>query len=200
MTEFAASGPAESRRYTAVAIAFHWVIAVLLVGMVFGGWWMEELSENIASVEDFRFSQFVFNWHKTIGITILLLSLARLGWRLAHPVPPLPSGMKPWEALAARFTHVAFYAIMIGMPIGGYVAASAYGDEFPIALFNAVDLPKLPVPQTESFQELSGSLHGSGGWAILILLAIHAGAALKHHFIDRDDVLARMIPILRRTR
>jgi len=190
---------AETRRYTSVAIAFHWVIAVLLVSMVFWGWWMESLREQAFAGEvSFGFVSSAFNWHKTAGILILALSLARLGWRFMNPAPALPAGMAAWERFGARFTHVAFYAVMIGAPIGGYVAASAYGDLFPIKLFDAVSLPKLPVPQTEAFQQLSGSMHGAGGWVILVLLAIHAGAALKHHFINRDDVLARMIPFLRR--
>ncbi len=180
--------------YSTVAITFHWVIAIMLVSMVFYGWWMEDLRANISGPEDFAAVQAAYNWHKTAGITILILSLARLAWRFTHPAPPLPAHMKPWEKGLARFTHVAFYAVMIGAPIGGWVTASA--TNFPSRLFNieGFDLPRLPVPQTESFYELAGTMHGAGGWVILILLALHAGAALKHHFVDRDGVLQRMIP------
>lgn len=193
-----------TQRYTSVAIALHWLIAIALVGMVFFGWWMEDLREQLntdaASFELFQQVQAAYNWHKTAGILILALSLARLGWRLTHPVPPLPSTMKPWEAFAARAVHVAFYALMIGAPIGGYVLASSFGDTFPILAFNNPEmaLPKLPVPQTDEVQGMVGSAHSAGGWAILILLALHAGAALKHHFLDRDDTLARMLPFLKR--
>jgi len=193
----AAPGPAhpESKRYTSVAIAFHWGIAALLVGMVFYGWWMEGLRDAANEGEvSFATVQSAYNWHKTTGIAILVLSLARLGWRFTHKVPPLPPHMNAFERVAARFTHVGFYAVMIGAPIGGYITASSYGDLFPILLFNEIALPKLPVPQTEAFQQLSGSAHGAGGWVILVLLALHAGAALKHHFVDRDGVLQRMIP------
>ncbi|MFW5661775.1 MAG: cytochrome b [Oceanicaulis sp.] len=187
----APSHSAPSGRYSAVAIAFHWVIAILLVSMVFYGWWMEDLTVADTSL---GFVIGAFNWHKTVGILILVLSLARLAWRLTHRPPALPSHMKRWERLFARFTHVAFYAAMIGVPIGGYVTASAFGDSFPILLFNELALPKLPVPQTTEFQEFSASAHGAGGWVILVLLALHAAGALKHHFVDRDGVLLRMIP------
>lgn len=188
------SAAAPSSRYTLVAILLHWLIAALLVGMVFYGWWMEDLRYAAINGDiSFAYVQGAYNWHKTLGIAILLLSLARLGWRLTHPVPALPAGMKPWEKTIAKAIHIAFYAVMIGAPIGGWVTASASG--LPSKLFNSgLILPNLPVPQTEGFAELSGSVHGAAGWVILILLALHAGAALKHHLIDRDGVLARMIP------
>ena len=105
--------------------------------------------------------------------------------------------MKPWEKTAATTTHWLFYAIMIGMPIGGWIAASA--TPFPSLLFNNPDLilPKLPVPQTEEFALMTGSAHGAGGWAILVLLALHVGAALKHQFVEKDGLLARMLPFLK---
>lgn len=81
--------------YSTVAITFHWVIAIMLVSMVFYGWWMEDLRANISGPEDFAAVQAAYNWHKTAGITILILSLARLAWRFTHPAPPLPAHMKP---------------------------------------------------------------------------------------------------------
>lgn len=182
-------------RYSAVAIALHWTIAVLLVSMVFYGWWMEDLRHAALEGEvSFAYVQGAYNWHKTAGILVLVLSLGRLGWRLTHPAPPLPAGMKPWEKLVARFTHVAFYAVMIGAPLGGWVTASS--TQLPSKMLNLdwLLLPRLPVPQTDAFYEIAGSMHSAGGWAILILLALHAGAALKHHFVNRDGVLNRMIP------
>ena len=196
MSDAAAPSPTTpSGRYTSVAIAFHWVIAVLLVSMVFYGWWVEGLREQLFAGEvSVDLVSGAYNWHKTAGIAILLLSLARLGWRLSHTAPALPAETPGWQRIVARATHVGFYAVMIGAPIGGYVTASSFGDSFPILLFNEIALPKLPVPQTEAFQGFAGSVHGAGGWVILVLLALHAGAALKHHFLDRDGVLTRMIP------
>ncbi|MEQ8406577.1 MAG: cytochrome b [Oceanicaulis sp.] len=196
MSDAVAPSPAApSGRYSAVAIAFHWVIAALLVSMVFYGWWMEGLREALGRGEvSVGYVSGAYNWHKTAGILVLLLSLGRLAWRLTHKPPALPGHMKSWERLFARFTHVAFYAVMIGAPLGGYVTASAFGDSFPILLFNEITLPKLPVPQSSEFREFAGSAHGAGGWVILVLLALHAGGALKHHILDRDGVLTRMIP------
>jgi cytochrome b561 len=191
--------PAPSRpaRYTAVAIALHWIIAALLVSMIFYGWWMEGLRERALSGEmTFAQVQGAYNWHKTAGIAVLILSLVRLGWRLTHPVPPLPAHMKAYERAGARFSHAGFYVLMIGMPLLGWLTASA--SDFPSLMLNspALPLPHLPVPN-DLYEALSG-LHGAGAWAIFALLALHAGAALKHHILDRDDVLARMIPALRR--
>jgi cytochrome b561 len=193
--ETAPSPAAPGARYATVAIILHWVIAVMLVSMVFYGWWMEGLRElALAGEMTFGEVQVAYNWHKTAGITILILSLARLAWRLTHKVPPMPASTPRWQAFGARFTHVAFYAVMLGAPMMGWITASA--TQFPTWMFNvqALVLPRLPVPQTDGFYELAGSIHGAGGWVILGLLALHAGAALKHHILDRDGVLTRMIP------
>jgi cytochrome b561 len=194
MSEPASPYPA---RYTAVAIGLHWIIAVLLVSMIFYGWWMEGLRERaLAGEMTFAQVQGAYNWHKTAGMAVLVLSLVRLGWRLTHAVPPLPAHMKAYERAGARISHVGFYVLMIGMPLLGWLTASA--SDFPSLLLNnpGLPLPHLPVPN-DLYETLSG-LHGAGAWAILALLALHAGAALKHHILDRDDVLARMIPALRR--
>jgi len=169
MSDAVAPSPAApSGRYSAVAIALHWIIAILLVGMVFYGWWMEDLRDALRAGDiSIGFLSGAYNWHKTVGITILVLSLARLAWRLSHKPPALPEHMKSYEK---------------------------FFDSFPILFLNELALPKLPVPQTEGFRGFAGSAHGAGGWVILVLLAIHAGGALKHHFLDRDGVLLRMIP------
>jgi cytochrome b561 len=185
----------EPSRYTAVAITLHWLMAAALVGMIFMGWRMEDM-RDLALAGDLTFAevQTYYNWHKTIGISLLVLALARLGWRFTHKVPPMPDTMKPWEKLAARATHIAFYAVMIAVPVFGWLTASA--TNFPSYLANnpALELPHLPV--SNDLYEPLGSIHGAGGWVIFALLALHAGAALKHHFINKDAVLTRMIPFL----
>ncbi|GLK50609.1 cytochrome b [Maricaulis virginensis] len=188
----------DTPRYTAVAITLHWILAALLLGMVFFGWYMEDLREGLfAGTVPLEEVQQAYNLHKTTGMAILVLSLVRLAWRLTHKTPGMPEGMKPWEKLAAHAVHWAFYVLMIGMPIMGWISASA--SELPSFLFNNPDmpLPRLPVPQNESLHEVSGSIHGAGGWPILILFGLHAAAALKHQFFDRDGLLARMIPVLK---
>jgi len=188
----------DTPRYTAVAIALHWILAVLLIGMVFFGWYMEDLREGLfAGTVSVDAVQQAYNLHKTTGMLVLILSLLRLGWRLTHKTPGMPEGMKSWEKLAAHATHWAFYGLMIGMPILGWISASA--SELPSFLFNNPDLPlpRLPVPQSEGLHEVSGSIHGAGGWPILILFGLHVAAALKHQFVDRDGLIARMIPVLK---
>ncbi|KPP82495.1 MAG: cytochrome b561 [Oceanicaulis sp. HLUCCA04] len=187
---------AEKPRYTTVAIVLHWLMALMLVGMILMGWRMEDMREMALSGElTFAEVQTYYNWHKTIGISLLVLALARLGWRLTHKVPPLPEGMKPWESIAARGTHIAFYVVMIAMPVGGWLTASATNFPSYIANNPALELPHLPVP--DNLYETFGSMHSAGAWAIIALLALHVGAALKHHFVNRDDVLTRMIPFLK---
>ena len=183
-------------RYSTVAIALHWLIAVLLVSMIFFGWYMEGVRDALfageASIEEVRS---VYNMHKTTGLIVLVLSLGRLAWRLTHRQPPMPVHMPAWEKRAASATHWAFYGLMIGMPLLGWITASA--SEQPSWLFNneALPIPRLPVPQSDGVHDTAGSIHGAGGWAILVLLGLHAAAALKHQFYDKDGLLGRMIPI-----
>lgn len=190
---------AELKRYTTVAITLHWVIAILILMMIFIGWQAEDLRDALFAGDpdvDIQTVALVYNWHKTWGLIILALSLARLGWRLVHPAPPLPGGMAPWERFAAKATHWGFYALMIGMPLGGWVTASASG--IPGFLFNVESLPIPAIaPESEGLHDATSRAHSAGAWAILVLLALHIGAALKHHFINRDDVLSRMIVFIR---
>lgn len=190
----------ETKRYTSVAIALHWIIAIMMVLLVFVGWRAGDMAEALRAgsteftIDDVRF---VFNMHKTFGILVLALSLFRLAWRFMNPAPPLPETMKGWEKFAARFTHIGFYVLMIGMPILGWLTASS--SQAPSFFFNnpAWPIPDI-APNDRTLHEVTGFLHGRGGWAIIILLVLHAGAAIKHHIVDKDGVLARMIPFLRR--
>ncbi|WP_440957599.1 cytochrome b [Oceanicaulis sp. LC35] len=186
-----------SSRYTTVAIILHWLIAAMLISLIFVGWWMEDLGAAARAGEvSFDFTRGVYNWHKTAGILVLVLSLVRLGWRLTHPAPALPSGMKPWEAFAAKAIHKLFYVVMIGLPLIGWLMVS--NSSLPTRLFNieGFNLPGLPVPDSEFLHEALESAHGAGAWVIIVLLALHAGAALKHHIIERDGVLTRMLPFV----
>ncbi|WP_417490814.1 cytochrome b [Maricaulis sp.] len=190
----------ETTRYTTVAIILHWIIGILLIGMVFFGWYMEDLRDALRlGTEGVTLDQvqFAYNAHKTAGMLVLLLSFGRLAWRLTHKTPGLPAGMKPWEALVAKGTHWGFYALMIGLPLVGWVAAST--SELPTMLFNNPDLilPRLPVSQDHDFHELVGNIHGKGAWVLLILTGLHVAAALKHQFLDKDGLLSRMLPFLK---
>ncbi len=183
-------------RYSAVAILLHWAIALLVLALVGLGLYMTSLPPGSAA----QFS--LYQWHKSLGITVLLLTLARIAWRLSHPVPALPATLKPWERLAARGTHVGLYALMLAIPLTGWALVSASPWNLPTILYGVIPWPHLPVLST--LEDKAGAeavleqVHGLLAWSAVALVALHVAAALKHHFILKDDVLARMLPGRRR--
>ena len=184
-------------RYSSVAIAFHWLIAALILTNIGLAWYVETLKGSEAAAP--------LMLHKSIGITVLILSVLRLGWRLAVPAPKLPDYLKGWERLAAQTVHVIFYVLMIGLPLSGWawVSASPLIKVHPTVLYGVIHWPAIPYPGLDSDQlhaarqgfELT---HKTLAKIAYVTIALHVGAALKHQFIDRDDIVARMIPILRR--
>ena len=143
----------------------------------------------------------LYGWHKTFGITILALSVFRLFWRLGHKPPPLPQHMPVWEKLAAKFTHVFFYLFMIGMPLIGWAMTST--SRYPSKIFQVIPLPPLPglggLGDTRAdVNDFFGNAHEKLAYLAIALIVLHVGAALKHHFKDKDDVLAHMMPKLRK--
>jgi cytochrome b561 len=182
-----------------VSIVLHWTIAALIVTQVPLGWRMSDLPFGEAKFQ-------LFQLHKSIGLTILLLSLVRLGWRLTHPAPPLPDGMARWEKVFARATHVGFYVVMIATPLGGWVLVSASEFSVPTLLWGAIPVPHLPGFDTmdagakRAIYERVAAGHGALAWFAVGLLALHVAGALKHHFINRDSVLWRMLPLVPRPR
>lgn len=182
---------APSVQYDPVAKALHWLIAIAIVAMLAIGWIMTSMDNSSA-----KFT--LFQLHKSIGITILLLALFRLGWRFTHRPPPLPDTMAGWEKVAANGTHVLLYALMIGMPLLGWVIVSASPLNLPTLLYGVVPWPHLPlIPEMENKREighLAGAAHYYLAWVLLALFLGHAGAAWKHHLFNRDDVLTRMAP------
>ena len=191
--------PRGGGRYSAVSIVLHWTIAAAILGQIVLGWRMTDMDEGLAQFERFQL-------HKSLGITILLLSLLRLVWRLTHPAPPLPDHMGRWEKVFARATHVGFYVGMIGMPLLGWALVSASPYNIPTLVWDAIPWPHLPVlagldeDAKEDLAESLAEIHSKGAWFILGLLALHVAGALKHHFLDRDTVLWRMLPIVPRPR
>ena len=193
-----------SARYTALAIVLHWAIAfAILFNLPLGLWMHEQAEHNQIGEGVFR----AFQLHKSIGLTVLALSLVRLGWRLGHAPPPLPQHMPGWERMAAKTAHWAFYALMIALPLTGwlYVSAawSAHTDQplaVPTRLFGLFRVPDLfglshaGDNARSSAAHLSLSAHGLLGWSMVTLAVLHVAAALKHQFFDRDTVLANMVP------
>lgn len=181
---------APTDRYSKIAIALHWTIALLILSLVVFGFLM---------TQDWMPQRFkIYQWHKSFGIVVLLLSGFRLVWRLTHKPPPLPGDMKGWEVWAAKVTHIGFYALMIGVPLLGWAMVSASTLPIENKLFYLIPLPDLPgISASEAAEDRLKGLHEIGAKLILLLFVLHVGGALKHHFVAKDGTLGRMIPRLR---
>ena len=171
-------------RYTSTAIVLHWLLAVLMLGLLWLGFYMHGLRFSPLKLK-------LFNWHKWIGVCVAVLAFLRLGWRATHRPPELPAAMSPLARLAAGGLHLVLYALMFAIPVSGWLMSSAKG--FQTVWFGVLPLPNL-VGKDEALGAQLLELHEALNWVLLALVAAHALAAFKHHFIDRDDVLARMLP------
>ena len=185
------------QRYSGVAMGLHWLIALLLIGNIGVAWYFNTL-HGAAKIEPVQL-------HKSIGITVLVLSLARLAWRIASPPPPLPAYLVGWERLLAEAVHIGFYVIMLGLPLTGWALTSASPliHVFPIVLFHVVPWPaigpltSLPPDQMKLAHGAATAAHHLLGKLAYLLIVLHVAGALKHQFISRDDVVARMVPFLK---
>jgi cytochrome b561 len=185
-------------RYSTVAIILHWTIALLIVTNIGVAWYFNTLHGS-AKIEPVQL-------HKSIGITVLMLSVLRLGWRLAVPAPKLPDYVTGWEKWLAQAVHVGFYVIMLGMPLSGWALSSASPliHVFPIVLFHTIPWPtiaplaSLPHDQMKQAHDAFVLTHGLLAKLAYGLIVLHVAGALKHQFISNDDVVARMIPFLPR--
>ncbi len=182
-------------RYSSVAIVLHWAIAAAILFQLAGGIWMVDFAgENSA----LRFS--MYQIHKTVGLLILALTLARLCWRLGHHAPAPQSNWTSLERAASHAVHVAFYVVMIAAPLSGWAMASASPTNIPTFFFLQQWLPYAHLPgfaaldpaDRGSVEDLLKQLHALLGYVMTGLLLLHVGAALKHQFIDRDRILDRM--------
>lgn len=171
-----------SLRYTRTAILLHWLIAALIIVTIPLGLY----SASIRTTAELP----AMTAHKAIGITILLLTIVRLCWRLGHRVPDLPP-MASWIRTVARGTHFLFYVLLFAMPLSGWWMSSAF-HKHPIT-FGLFDVPYLPVAQGISSAIPAHQVHVTLGWAMIALLGLHVLAALKHHFVDHDQILSRML-------
>jgi cytochrome b561 len=186
-------------RYTTVAIALHWSIAVAIVGLIASGVWMVEA---IKRPETRAVAFDVYQVHKSFGLTVLVLTVVRIGWRLLNPPPPLPASVTGLGRFAAHATHAVFYILMIAIPLAGWAMVSASKFGLPTIVFGLFEWPHITwlseLPEKEPAETAAKLAHKAMGYTLAALLVLHVGAALKHHLVDRDGVLARMVPGLRR--
>jgi cytochrome b561 len=174
-------------RYTLAAIILHWLTVVLLVASVSLGLYMADLKLSPLKLK-------LYSWHKWVGITIFLLVAVRLTWRTMHPAPPPPAAMPRWQRRSAALNHWLLYVFLVCIPISGWLMSSAYG--VSVVYFGVIPLPDLVAKNKELGDTLKG-LHEALVYTMLALVAMHVVAALKHHVVDRDDVLHRMLPLLK---
>ena len=175
-------------RYTGLAIAFHWLLAIAIIGAFGVGLYMTGLQMSPTRLK-------LYNWHKWAGVTILALSALRLLWRLTHRPPELPaavlSAMPAWQRSAHHGTHALLYLLFFAVPLVGWAYSSAAG--FPVVWFGVLPLPDF-VPADKALAEAIKPWHGRLAYALAALVVLHVAAALKHQFIDRDGLLSRMAP------
>ncbi|HPG79227.1 cytochrome b [Piscinibacter sp.] len=175
--------PASTDRYTGLAIALHWVLALAIVGSFSVGVYMTELPISPQRLK-------LYNWHKWAGICILALSALRLLWRLTHR-PPADVPMPAWQQRASHAVHGLLYVLFFAVPLAGWAYSSAAG--FPIVVFGVLPLPDFVSPD-KALAEAIKPLHKILAFTLAALVLAHVGAALKHHFVDRDGLLDRMRP------
>lgn len=198
-----AAGHTDEGRYSPVAIVFHWTMAGLAFLQLALGWWMGRLPVGGGKVA-------AYDLHYAVGVLMLVLAMGRGAWRLLAPGPINDADKPGWESTAAHITHYVFYICLLGLPLSGWAMISATARDQRLALVGFIDWPLLPL-QDLSFRSrwmieaVSEWMHWGLVVTLLLLIPIHVAAALKHHVIDRDDVLHGMLPILpqqprRRTR
>jgi cytochrome b561 len=173
-----------TQRWGALSQAFQWLIVALVLTQVT----LAAIAANLPTgVEKLA----TLARHKSVGITILVLAMLRLAWRWSNPVPELPSTLKPYERRLANFTHGALYVLLFAMPISGWAMSSARG--FPVSWWGVLQLPDF-VSKSRPLYDLLHGTHKTLAYALGAVVLLHAAAALKHHFVLRDDVLRRMLP------
>ncbi|MDE3233081.1 MAG: cytochrome b [Pseudomonadota bacterium] len=170
--------------YTAIAKLFHWGMALLFVGLITLGFVMTDMS---LSPEKLQY----YAWHKWAGVTVFMLVWLRLGWRVLNPPPAYPVTMSPMLQRFAHLGHAALYGLMVVIPLSGWLMSSAKGVQ--TVWFGVLPLPDL-LEKDKEMGHLLHEVHEALNFVLLFLLAGHVAAALKHHWIDKDDILKRMLP------
>ena len=182
-------------RYSTVAIVLHWVIA----GLILFNLYLALQFDGLRGLAKFN----AFQLHKSVGLTVLMLSLARLAWRLTHRPPPLPAEMPRWEKFGAQAAHWVLYGLMIGIPLTGWVVVSASPTNLPTVIFKTMPWPHLgfihdlSMPLRRSLEDQVEQVHMLLGFGMGFLIILHVAAALKHQFWNRDEVLSHMLPFVR---
>ena len=172
-----------SAKYTGVARSLHWLMAILILGLLALGLYMHELPLSPQKLQ-------LYSWHKWAGVTVFILVWARLAWRITHPAPPLPGSFPPLMRGLAAVGHGALYLLMILIPLSGWLMSSAKG--FQTVWFGVLPIPDL-LGRDAALGETLEEIHEALNWLLMATLAGHVLAALWHQFVRRDGVLARIV-------
>ena len=166
-----------------VSKALHWLIVLMIINQ----WVIAERAEDLTGFAKFK----ALNWHKWFGMTVLMLAIIRLAWRLMNPVPDLTAETRPWERHLAKVSHFLLYLLIFAMPLSGWLmsSAKAYG----VSWFNLFQFPNL-VAKNDQLYEFMKDLHHTLFAVLVVVALLHVAGALKHHFVDRNHVLRRMLP------
>lgn len=188
MDKLVTQGP----RYSHVAITLHWIIAAMILANFVLVW----SAEDAPKAEEQR----LVGLHMANGISILILSVLRILWRVTHPAPPFEESLKSWEVALAKIVHALFYFLIIAIPLTGWIMVSAHSGGAGVNVFGLFEFPGLPFAKSDATADTLHEVHEVLAFLMLLLFLLHTAAALKHMFVDRDDTMGRMIPLLRRNR
>lgn len=180
----------DGARYSRGAVWLHWIIAGLIVVNLLLGFLHEDFAKPTRGV--------MMGWHKSIGFTVLGLTLVRIAWRLSHRPPPFDPVLKRWEAGLARLVHGLFYALLLAIPLSGWLIVSTGMKVAPTRFFWLFDIGALPVTPGEALHDFAEEAHELLGYAMLLLLVLHVGGAVKHHLDGHRHLIGRMAPWLYR--
>lgn len=177
--------------YGWIAILFHWSMAGLMLFMMGLGLYMTR--ESLTLIEKYP----LYQLHKSYGFVVLAIVMLRLIWRLSNKVPALPPATKAWEKLAAHAVHILLFFLMFALPLTGWLMVSSSPLNIPTMLFDTINIPHLPMKNllgsAAETEQAMRFIHWALAMALLVALALHVGAALKHHFILKDTTLKRML-------
>ncbi|MFM8466780.1 MAG: cytochrome b [Oxalobacteraceae bacterium] len=174
-----------STHYTRTAKSLHWLMALIIFGLLALGFYMSDLPLSPQKLK-------LYSWHKWAGVTVFFLTFVRLAWRANHQPPSMPWHMSRLQQVAAHSGHVGLYLLMLAIPLSGWLMSSAKG--YQTVWFGVLPLPDL-LSKNKQLGELLLELHQGLNLVLIVLLLAHIAAALKHHFFDKDDVLIRMLPM-----
>lgn len=169
--------------YGSIAKWFHWVTALLIITLLCVGWLMDKADPSLKGI--------IYNTHKLVGLLVLFITIPRLLWALSGIKPTLPATLKPWEKIAERLVHSGIYLSLFLMPLFGWAMSTAAG-RAPKLFTLSLAMPG--IAQDKALAHLFAGYHELFAWIIVVLVSVHASAALKHHFIDKDNVLRSMLP------